>query len=99
MGENGAYVSGREGIAHVALRGDYAWMVRDAVSKYRETTNAAGDYFFAAVAFHESFGKGMPALDIAIKASEVAIRHIGYWGPLPREAFNVREPKFILQVA
>lgn len=99
MGENGAYVSSKEGIAHVVLREDYAWAVRDAIRKYRETTNAAGDYFFAAVAYHEVFSGGMSALDIAIKASENAIRHIGYWGPLPREAFNVREPHLLLRAA
>lgn len=99
MGENGVYVSSQDGIYHLALREDYAKLVKDVVRRHRETTNAAGDYFFAAIALHEVFSEGMPAVDIAIKASEVAIRHIGYWGPLPREAFNVLRPHPILRAA
>ena len=84
LGSNGVYCSSREGIFHVTLNQGYAGGVA-----YTSNGNpGAGDYFFGAVGFLEATRIGLPIIEKAKKGSEVALRHIGYWGELD---FHVQE--------
>jgi sugar/nucleoside kinase (ribokinase family) len=89
LGSNGVYCSDKHGISHVLLDESYAEKVDKDIRKNNETTNGAGDSFSAGVVFFETFFPEMSAVDIAMEASKTAIRHIGYKGPLPRDAFKI----------
>jgi sugar/nucleoside kinase (ribokinase family) len=89
MGKNGVYCTDDIGSHHVSLTEDYQGIVDESIKANRGTTNGAGDYFFAAASLYSVKSPDLHATDISIKASEVAMRHIGYWGLLPTNSFNI----------
>jgi sugar/nucleoside kinase (ribokinase family) len=89
MGKHGVYCSDEFGSYHVSLTDDYQARVDDSIKVNRGTTNGAGDYFFAAASLYSVKFPGLRATNISMKASEVAMRHIGYWGPLSPDAFKI----------
>jgi len=92
LGRNGAYCAKKNSIIHVKLNPDYTNKVSKAISKHRGNTTGAGDVFAGAITAYDATSKqNMPLHKLVIKASEAAIRHIGYKGKLPRNAFLIEK--------
>ncbi|MFH1642254.1 MAG: hypothetical protein ABIC04_05115, partial [Nanoarchaeota archaeon] len=93
-GENGAYGVSKESIWYVHLTQKYAERVNESVASQTRRVNGAGDNFMGAlVAYDTLYDRKLRLDNLLILASTAAIRHIGYKGELPLDAFHVvKEP-------
>jgi len=89
LGKNGVYYSdGPSSIWHLGLSPDAAEKVNNGGRPRMEGTNGAGDVFSAAITAYRTLNPEIHIRDLARKASQAAIRHIGYNGPLAPSAFT-----------
>ena len=66
--------------------------VYKAISKKTRNINGAGDAFATGIILDEVSGKKSGnVVELTLRASETAIRYIGYQGDLPKDAFIVKE--------
>lgn len=92
LGRNGAYCAKKGSIIHIKLNPEYTERVSHGISLTLGSTRGAGDVFAAAVVTYDTLAKRKSSLtDLLYKANGAAIRHIGYSGHLPKEAFEYRE--------
>lgn len=92
LGEHGVYCSdGPKSISHVRLNEEYKEKINEKALENPRSTTGAGDVFAAAVLYHEITAKGRrDIIGIAKEASCAAVRHIGYNGKIPDEAFIIQ---------
>jgi sugar/nucleoside kinase (ribokinase family) len=92
LGKNGAYCASKDLIWHVHLTQEYAEKVAQSIASQPRRVNGAGDNFAGALVAYDTWENHKLSLkDILVKASTVAIRHIGYTDSLPQGAFIATE--------
>ncbi len=92
LGKNGALCASKSAVRHVFLQPEYAEKINEVVSSRRTKVNGAGDVFAGALVAYDTAGsQKVPLNTLIILSSTAAIRHIGYNGSLPQDAFKVIE--------
>ncbi len=92
LGKNGAYCASKNTLRYVYLNPEYAEKVVECIASQHRRVNGAGDSFAGAlVAYDTAHGHKLCLNELLILASTASIRHIGYKGELPSDAFNVVE--------
>ena len=95
LGKNGVYCSeGSSSIEHIYLNRSIAEQVNNGGSFKREGTSGAGDVFAAAVTLYRTLNPQISVGELARKASQAAIRYIGYSGRLSPSTFAMDRMEF-----
>jgi|TARA_Y100000310_G_scaffold343750_1_gene452836 sugar/nucleoside kinase (ribokinase family) len=94
LGKNGAYCAKKDSIIYVGLDPEYSERVSRAIVSRTASINGAGDSFAAGITAYDTISaRRIDLNDLVREASTVAIRGIGYKGPLPANAFVHKEHK------
>lgn len=90
LGKYGVYCSDGDSIWHIKLNDEHQAKVQEDVKRHSGSTTGAGDVFAALPVYYGTvIGKEISLQDIAKIASTASIKHIGYKGSLPDNAFVV----------
>jgi sugar/nucleoside kinase (ribokinase family) len=101
LGRHGVYVGKKQSWYHIHIKPDVAELIGLASSAKPESSNGAGDVFAGAFTYYdvmhferERQRSSKDLVELAVRSSEAAIRHMGYHRALPRDAFEINKSEF-----